>query len=213
MLLAPESGFVLLAPPKTASTAIEQAFRKHAGVSLQKNPFKHTKYAQFQRFLEPWLEAKGFPRGSYEVVCVIREPIDWLNSWWRYRSRDVLARPSHPSHQNYAGHVPFEEFARAYMASHPGEKRAKGDQRFARVGRPFKFMQPRPGEREVDRVYRYERLDLLVDFLREKAGKKVEMGIKNVSPGRSFELSGACERDLRQFFAPEYEIYERAIGG
>ena len=212
MLLAPGKGFVFLAPPKTATTAIEQAFRPYADVSLQTNPFKHTKYAQFQRFLEPWLEAKGFPRDSYEVVCVVREPVDWLFSWWRYRSREELARPSHPKHRNYAGHLSFEQFVRAYMVSHPGESSVKGDKRFARVGRPSKFAQPRPATPPVDRLFRYERLDLLVGYLNGKVGKEVEVDVRNVSPEQSFDLSEECERDLREFFAPEYELYGRATG-
>src|SRR3712207_9173435 len=115
MLLAPEKGFVFLATPKAASTSIEQAFRPYSQVTMRGNAFKHTRYAQFQRFLRPFLAAKGFPRDSYEVVCVFREPIDWLASWWRYRSREELADPSHPSHHNYAGHLSFEQFAYAYM--------------------------------------------------------------------------------------------------
>jgi hypothetical protein len=204
VLLAPGKGFVFLAPPKTATTSIEQAFWPYSDVSMQRNPFKHTKYAQFQHFLQPWLTSKGFPRDSYEVVCVVREPIDWLSSWWRYRSREGLARPSHPKHRNYAGHLSFEQFARAYM---------EGGERFARVGRFSEFVRPLRGKAAVDRVFRYERLDLLVEYLCENVGEEVEVGISNVSPERSFSLSEGCERELRRFFTPEYEIYERAITG
>jgi hypothetical protein len=204
MLLAPAKGFVFLAAPKTGSTAIERSFLPHSQVVLRGSPgFKHTRYEHFQRFLQPFLAAYGYPRDSYEVVFVIREPIDWLSSWWRYRSREELAHTSHPNHRNYAGHVSFEQFARAYM---------KGDEQFARVGRASRFARPRPGEAEVDHVFRYERLDLLIDFLCEKVGEEVEVGVKNVSPRLSNSLSESCERELREFFAPEYRIYERAIG-
>ncbi len=202
MLLAPGKGFVFLAAPKTASTSIEEAFRSHADVSMRNNPFKHTRYAQFQRFLQPWLESKGFPRESYEVACVVREPIDWLASWWRYRSREDLADPSRKNHRNYAGHLSFEQFARAYMDS---------EDQSAQVGRQSKFVQPRRGEAEVDRVFRYDRLDLLVEYLCEKVGEEVEIGTSNVSPERSFSLSEECERGLRGFFEPEYRLYEGAI--
>ena len=193
----------MLATPKTASTSIEQAFRSHADVSMKNNPFKHTRYAQFQRFLQPWLEAKGFERESYEVVCVIREPVDWLSSWWRYRSREQLADPSRPGHRNYAGDLSFEQFAYAHMG---------GEESVAKVGRQSAFVQPRRGEPKVDRVFRYDRLDLLVEYLCERVGAEVEIGTTNVSPERSYELSDGCERDLREYFAPEYEIYDSAAG-
>jgi hypothetical protein len=205
MLLAPENGFVFLATPKAASTAIEQAFRPYSQVILRGNTFKHTRYAQFQRSLRPFLASKGFPRDSYEVVCVFREPIDWLSSWWRYRSREELADPAHPHDHNYAGHLSFEQFAYAYM---------KGDEPFVQgVGRQSEFVRPRRGQPKVDRVFRYDRLDLLVDFLCEKVGREVKVGVRNVSPERTFSLSEECRRDLCEFFEPEYRIYDQAIGG
>ncbi len=205
MLLAPGKGFVFLAMPKSGSTSIETAFLTHSQMILQKPPaIKHTTYAGFQRFLQPFLNSKGFPRESYEVVCVFREPIDWLSSWWRYRSREKLANPRDPKLRNYTGDVSFEQFARAYM---------EGSEQFAQVGRMSRFVQPSPGGAEVDRIFRYDRLDLLVDFLCEKVGEEVEVGSVNTSPERSVSLSEECEIELREFFAPEYRIYEQAIGG
>jgi hypothetical protein len=205
VLLAPGKGFVFLATTKTGSTSIETAFLTHAQIVLQSPPsFKHTTYAGFQRFLQPYLASGGFPRESYEVVCAFREPIDWLASWWRYRSREQLANPTNPRHRNYTGDVSFEEFARAYM---------DGSEQFAKVGRPSRFLRPRQGEAEVDRIFRYDRFDLLVDYLCEKVGDEVEVGSANASPERSYALSEDCELELREFFAPEYRIYERAIGG
>lgn len=210
MLLAPDKGFVFLAMTKAASTSIEEAFSSYSRLTFSRNPFKHARYVEFQRYLQPFLASQGFPRNSYEVVCVFREPIDWLFSWWRYRSREELANPSHWLHHNYAGHVSFDRFVRSYM---------KGDEQFARleypsgVRRPFEVVRPLLGHVEVDRIFRYNRLDLLVDFLCEKVGKKVEVGIKNGSPERPFSLSQECEHELRAFFEPEYRIYERALGG
>ncbi|QYJ16086.1 hypothetical protein Rxycam_01917 [Rubrobacter xylanophilus DSM 9941] len=199
MLIAPVRGFVFLAMPKTASTSIERAFMPFTNGMFKSNPaLKHTRYADFQRFLQPFLESKGFPRDSYEVVCVFREPIDWLFSWYRYRTREELK-----GHRNYAGHVSFEEFAVAYM---------EGKEPFARVGRPSQFVRSRPGQREMDKVFRYERLDLLVEYLCEKIGREVKVGLSNVSPKRDLQLSERCKRELRAFLEPEYRIYEQAIG-
>lgn len=166
--------------------------------SSGETPFKHTRYGEFQHFLQPYLAAKGFPRDSYEVVCAFREPIDWLFSWYRYRTREELK-----GHRNYAGHVSFEEFVLAFM---------EGKEPFARVGRPYKFVRPRPGKRKMDKIFRYERLDLLVEYLCERVGREVKVGLSNVSPKRGFQLSEECERELRAFLEPEYRIYEQAIG-
>jgi hypothetical protein len=200
MLLAPSHGFVYLAIPKTGTSSIETAFRPYAQVAPQGIPaIKHTRYIEFQRFLQPFLAAKGFPRESYEVVCAFREPIDWLSSFWRWRSRGKLAEPSSPKHHRYTGNVSFEQFARACMESNNGEERQS------------KFVRARRGQAEIDRIFRYDRIDLLVDFLCEKIGEDVEVGIKNVSPERPFSLSEECKCELREFLRPEYRIYQRAI--
>lgn len=200
MLLAPRHGFVFLAIPKTGTSAIETAFRPYAQLAPQGIPaIKHTRYAEFQRFLQPFLATKGFPRDSYEVVCVFREPIDWLSSLWRYRSRGKLADPSSPKHRRYTGDVSFEQFARAYMEGSNRETR------------PSRFVRARRGQAGMDRIFPYDRFDLLVDFLCKKIGEDVEIEIKNISPKRSFSLSEGCERELREFFQPEYRIYQRAL--
>ena len=157
---------------------------------------KHTKYTEFQRFLQPFLAAKGFPRNSYEVVCVFREPIDWLFSLWRYRSREVggLLEPEASSLQwscspssssparTWRG--PAAETARRSSARRSLCERAAG----------------RPGWIVSSATTPY---DLLVDFLCKKVGKEVEVGTKNVSPERVSSLSSlseGCEHELREFF-------------
>lgn len=205
MLVAPSKGFVFLAMPKAGSTSVEQAFRNYSEMTLQRNPsFKHTRYAAFQRYLQPFLASKGFPRESYEVVCTFREPIDWLSSWWRYRSREEISDPSSPAHRNYVGDISFEEFARAYI---------DGSEQFAKVGRQSNFVQPRDGQPAVDRIFRHDRMDLLVEYLCEKVGQQVELGTSNVSPERELSLSGDVKGELLAFLELECRIYEQAIGG
>lgn len=206
MLLAPKKGFVFLAMTKSASTSIERAFGRHSALTAHAAWLKHVPYRDFQGYLEPLLAEKDFPRESYEVACVMREPVDWLFSWWRYRSRHELAG----SRRRYAGGVPFEEFARLYMRHHRGEPLPR-EARFAQLGRQSAFVEPVPGGRPIDRIFRYDRLDLAVDFLAEKVKERVELGLENVSPERTFSLSPEVERELRAFLAPETSIYERAI--
>ena len=87
-----------------------------------------------------------------------------------------------------------------------------GSERFARVERPSEFLRPSPGESPVDHLLRCERLDLWVGYLSGKVGEEVEVKTSNISPKRSFSLSRGCERELRQFYAPEYELHGQAVG-
>ena len=215
MLLAPRHGFVYLAMPKTGSTAIESAFRRHSQGILRGAPLlRHADYTSFQRFLQPFLASAGFHRDSYEVVCAFRDPIDWLASWWRYRLRERLADPSAQRHHKYAGGVSFERFARAYMEGGDSfvAEPFVAEPFVAGVGRPYEFVRSVPGEVGVDRIFRYDSLDLLVEFLSEKVGREVKVNRKNVSPESKVALDETCKRELLEFFAAEYRIYEGAIG-
>jgi hypothetical protein len=207
VLLAPKKGFVFLAMTKSASTAIETAFGPHSDIVFHANPFKHIGYAEFQQTLQPFLEGKGFPRTSYEVVCVFRDPMDWLLSWWRFRSRKRLLKRAA---WKWAGDVSSDEFARAYMAYHRGAPDAQ-EKRFAHLVRPLEVVQGNPDEAPIDLIFRYDRLDLLVDYLSGKVDRDIEVATENTSPERAGSWSPETERELREFFEPEYAIYRNAI--
>ena len=205
MIAAPSLGFVFLATPKCASTSIETALRPHAEVILTGQPrFKHTNYRSFHKYIRPLLESKGFEPSSYEVVCLFREPLDWVSSWWRYRSRDVLADPSAKRHRNYAGDLSLEAFVKGYIAR---------DVPSARIGRQARFVSSGDGTPGPDRIYRLDDLPRFVEFLNERVGTTLELGMSNVSPPRADELSEATRESLRQHLAEEYDIYENRTFG
>lgn len=133
-----------------------------------------------------------------------REPLDWLHSWWRYRTREQIADPSHPAHKNYAGSVTFDQFARAYI---------DGTERFAQVGSQARMVKGNPKQPGVDRIFRYERLDLLIEYLCEKVGEEVEVESLNVSPHKPYELSPACKNALQEFLTLDYHFYAQAENG
>ncbi len=164
---------------------------------------KHLPYRSFERFFVPWLARNGYERDSYEVVCVVREPISWLHSWWRYRTRNELSNPRHQKHAKYAGGTSFEQFATEYVRGVPG---------IARVGRQANFVRGDESEIGVDRMFRFEQLDRAVQFLEERAGFKITLERRNVSPSRPLELSTDVESELRVFLEPEYRLWDMATG-
>jgi hypothetical protein len=203
VLAAPQHGFVLLAMPKTASTSIEEALRRDALIATGTDPrVKHLHYRGFERFLEPWLKRVGYPRESYEVICMVREPISWLHSWYRYRSRADLANPSHRRHAHYTGGSSFDEFALAYM-------RNDG---FARVGRQAKFVRAAGSPIGPDRMFRFEELDGALGHIESRIGHPLRLKQRNVSPTLPLEMSPEVEERLRAFLEPEFELWRLATG-
>jgi hypothetical protein len=193
MLVFWDQRLAFLATPKTGSTAIEAALGSLSALVVQRPPvLKHTAVQRFHRFLGPYLEtASGH---SFEVTAVMREPRDWLGSWYRYRQRDDLTEP-HKSTVN----VSFDEFVTAYCSDTPPE--------FAAVGSQARFLRARNGK-GVDHLFRYDKIEEFVAFLEDRLGCEIILPRLNVSPQAKMDLSPATEAMLKRFAAEDFQIYQ-----
>jgi hypothetical protein len=193
MLVFWEQRLAFLATPKTGSTAIEAALESLSAVVVQRPPvLKHTSVQRYHRFIGPYLEvASGH---SFSVAAMMREPLDWLGSWYRYRQRDDVSDP-----QKSTKNISFDEFILAYCQDEKPE--------FADVGSQSRFLSPKKG-RGVDHLFRYSEIDDFVLFLEERLNCEIILPRLNVSPEASLELSSKTNQTLRQYAAKDFEIYE-----
>lgn len=192
MLVFWDQRLVFLATPKTGSTAIATALESLASVSIQRPPvLKHTTIQRYHRFLGPYLRvASGH---EFTTVALMREPFDWLGSWYRFRQReDVLdERASTRS-------MSFDEFANAYCEDPKPV--------FAEVGSQARFLAPE-GRPPVDRIFCYERIEGFVEFLEDRLGCEIHLPRVNVSPLADLALSQATKKRLRKAMARDLELY------
>ncbi len=194
MLAAPSHGFVFLASPKAASTAIQRAFAEHAQLLTPGPPsLKHLSAAEFEADIAPLLAKHGFDRSAYVTTALVREPVDLTLSWFRYRSRRNLKGSA-----RYTGEMSFDEYAEQVVA---------GEDAFRS---PREFLCDERGELLVQRPYRYEHIDACLGWMVEQVGQPVEVGRANVSPQRDVEVSPATRALLEQHFARDLEIYAAA---
>lgn len=196
MLVSLKKNITFLAMPKTASTSIETALAPHCPIIFGKNPvIKHISYRRYDRFIVPYLDEIGHP--SIDTTCLIREPISWLFSWYKYRSRPNIVDPTKST-----ADMTFDEFAIGYI----------GDfEDFPSFGRQSQFLADRSGIPSVKYVFRYENMQSYIQFLEGRFSEKFSIGTENVSPIREFELSSYMRSKLEQFLSSEYEIYETAL--
>jgi hypothetical protein len=191
--LGPGRDFVLLALPKTASTSLERTLTPYATEVVGSPPAqKHLPARGFVHTKAKELAAHGHPRESYELVTLFREPIDWLESWWRYRARE-------DSRQSTAD-VTFEEFAQKYVAG--------DDQAPIPAGRPARFIRAQ-GAVAVDRIFSVERPDVWSAWFAEQVGEPLEFERRNVSGAERGELTASTRERLEAWFAPEYDVWAR----
>ena len=196
MLVFWNERLVFLAMPKTGTTAIEMALRPRAGIAITDPPvMKHTPLYRYQRFLEPYFE-KGGATG-FETVAMVREPVDWLGSWYRYRQRDDLA-----GHPNSTRDISFDEFVRAYLR--------RDRPPFAAVGSQAKFLHDASGAVAVTHLFQYERQDALLAFLQERLGQALALKRLNESPRMELTLRDRLRDRLRAECAEEFAVWDRA---
>ncbi|HEY0641875.1 MAG TPA: hypothetical protein VGD39_00540 [Nocardioides sp.] len=189
----PGHDFVLLALPKTASTSLERTLSPYATEVVGSPPGrKHLPARGFVHTKAHELAEQGHPRESYELVTMFREPIAWLESWWRYRARED-ARQS-------TADMTFEDFARRYLAGDDDAPVPKG--------RPAKFIHAQ-GAVAVDRVFSVERPDVWSAWFSERVGAPLEFERRNASSAERGELEPATRRALEEHFVPEYDVWRR----
>jgi hypothetical protein len=189
----PGHDFVLLALPKTASTSLERTLSPYATEVVGSPPGrKHLPARGFVHTKAHELAEQGHPRESYELVTMFREPIAWLESWWRYRARDD-ARQS-------TADMTFDDFARHYLAG--------DDDAPVPNGRPAKFIHAQ-GAVAVDRVFSVERPDVWSAWFSERVGAPLEFERRNASSAERGQLDPATRRALEEHFAPEYDVWRR----
>ncbi len=117
MIGLPAHGFVLLSMPKCASTSLVRSLQGKAELVLRVNPrLKHMNCRSFHTLMVPVLQNGGYERTDYELVSLFREPLAWLESWWRYRQRPALAKEDAAK---FTGEISFEEFVGRYVDNDP----------------------------------------------------------------------------------------------
>ena len=192
MLVFWDQRLAFLATPKTGSTSIEAALGSLAAVVIQRPPIlKHTTVHRYHRFLGPYLAAAS--GHEFAVCAMIREPRDWLGSWYRFRSRADEVEP-----QKSTADKSFDEFVRGWCAD--------PQPAFAAVGSQARFLKPRNGL-GVDRLFPYDRIDGFVDFLEDRLGCEIVLPRVNVSPAASMDLEPATERLLQATATDDFALY------
>lgn len=195
MLVFWKQGLVFLSVPKTGTTAWEEALAPHASIAVLDPPdLKHAPLYRYNRFFRPMFEKVG-PDQRMETLAVVREPISWLGSWYRFRRR-----PSMAGKANATFHVTFDAFVNAYLEGNPPA--------FANVGSQAKFLEPRPNGTAVDHFFRYEDQAGLLAFLEARLDLRIALPRSNVSPEMELSLTPDTERRLRRKCAEDFALWD-----
>jgi hypothetical protein len=194
MLVFWEQRLVFLATPKAGSTAIEAALDGLASITILRPPeAKHTTAQRYRRFLGPYLRAAA--KADFEVVALMREPLDWLGSWYRFRQREDVMDTDRTTRG-----MGFDRFVQDYMTD-PRPPHAD-------VGSQARFLTLPDGTVGVDRLFAYERIDRFVGFLEDRLDCEIILPTLNVSPEAELDIRPATITAYRAAAAADQALWE-----
>jgi hypothetical protein len=194
MLVFWKENLVLLAVPKTGSTALQGALAPRASMVFRDPPeIKHAPCYRYKRFLKPYFVQAGGQKP--ELMAIVRNPVDWLGSWYRYRTREELI-----GHENCTRDISFNAFVLEYCKGQPAP--------FANVGSQNKFLRINDGDIGAQHLFQYEQWDKVIAYLEDRLEFKITLKQKNVSPTMNLTLSAEVEEKLREKRAAEFEVWE-----
>ena len=198
MLIFFEQKLVFLAVPKTGTTGIEAGLKGFADIVYRRRPaLKHTPARKYRAVIAPFL------REAYqlepETFAVIRDPVDQLRSWFKYRHK-----PSLDGTAKSTKGVSFDQFVQGFMSDSPPP--------YAKLGTQGRFLTDRHGAVLVDHLFAYERPLALHDFLQQRFGDSPVLPVKNVSPqGMDTTLTPDTEARLRLHLAGDFALHAQVL--
>lgn len=194
MLVFFKERLAFLSVPKTGTTAYQSALAARADMAITNPPLlKHAPVYRYNRFIRPMF--LNVCDAEMELMAVMRDPVSWLSSWYRYRQRPFMKDKPNNTHG-----ISFDDFVQAYMmGKRPG---------FAEVGSQLKFLERQPNGTGITHLFRYEDQPRLQRFLEDRLEIKLALSRENVSPKLEVDLSADIEKRFRRKFAEEYALYD-----
>ncbi|MEM8582048.1 MAG: gamma-glutamyl kinase [Pseudomonadota bacterium] len=195
MLVFHNQALVILSIPKTGNTALESALAPHASLAVLGPPdVRHMPWRVYRNSWVRFLEAQ-FGR-KFETLAVVRDPLDRMRSWYRYR-----ARPQFDGSKMSTAEMSFDAFIDASLQENPPP--------VARIWTQDKFVSSKVDEVRVTHLFDYAQMDQLVRWLSDKLAREITLSRENVSPSRPTPLSPSLESALRSDRASEFALYTR----
>lgn len=102
MLIGVKNRFVFVANSKAASTSIVKALTPFAEINRVGSPArKHIGWEAIRREYSFLFDCPGYAPDTFFKFGIIREPFDWLLSWYNYRRSNKSAAHPIPDHQSF----------------------------------------------------------------------------------------------------------------
>lgn len=206
MILSLAPQFVFIANFKAASTTIEDILGPEADVWFGGGTrLKHMSLAEVETGFAFVFDRPATPLDDFFTFSVIRDPVDWLVSWFNFRSRPEIADQP----EIFLGTIDFSEFVdEMTSASPPRRARVHGQRR----------MFTRSGSAEVglSALIDHRRTGSALPTLAPSLGVSIDpdRSTQTLNPSsvrrlRSADLAPQQTDAIRAHLAADQQLYER----
>ncbi|MFP4044453.1 MAG: sulfotransferase family 2 domain-containing protein [Rhodosalinus sp.] len=196
MLIGVEKRFVFVANTKSASTTIEHAMMEHAEIHRAGSPKrKHIPLVEIYRAYDSLFGQPEHRPETYFAFGVMREPVDWILSWYRYRKGNDVQAP-------LSEDMTFARFweRNDWNITRPDGRRHLQRQIFCDSG-----------DRVLaDVIIPYHDLEAGFARICNALGLPDRLQRKNVSRIREIAepIPPSLQAEMRAFYAPDYELFD-----
>lgn len=196
MLISVEKRFFFVANTKTASTSIEHALLPYADIYRGGTPAR--KHISMHKAIGtyPFLfDQKGYEHWRYFRFGVMRDPIDWISSWFRYRKGNKVQSP-----------LPQDiDFATFWAEKDWNIMRPNGNQHLQRD----MFCRPQ-GKVLADVIIPYGDVEPMFGEICEGLRIPAPLPRKNVSNLQTESvIPDTLMDEVRAFYAKDYELWDQ----
>ena len=204
MLIFVEKKLIIYSMPKTGTTSIQKALEKSATIKFGrtgKYGLKHIDVKNFQKW-EQTLKNQ-FPRIKFVSCCVMREPLDLLRSWYKYRSRTKVK-----SDKKFTGNITFDQYINNLY-----EKKIQDKSNRSFFNRQSRFLFPK-NKILIDRVFPYQNFESFIEFISRIIGKELEIPKVNISPKideNELLIKEDTLKRIEEFISLDKEIYDQLL--
>jgi hypothetical protein len=129
---------------------------------------------------------------------IIRDPLDWVVSWFNFRSRPELRDPKHQNHKYYAGEMTFSEFW--HLRKNEGLLKPQSNRFFSSKNEKIR----------IDYLVRLENLIEDLSTIREILGldsleipKINESLVRRIEPN---DVEDSIKEEIREKHSSDYEL-------
>lgn len=196
MLIGVKKRFVFIANSKTASTSIEKALVGHAEIQRGGTPQrKHILLRAALREYDFLFGREGYGAGGFFKFGVMRDPVEWIQSWYRYRKGNKVA-------YRLAEGTSFADFWQDWLANpaKSGKKRLQSNA-FTRMN----------GTLIADYIIPFPDLESQFATIMQGLGIDAKLAHQNVSKIRELDAPPSEElmTEIHAYFAEDYAIYRQ----